>query len=195
MTTWFTADTHFGHKGALRFGARTQFKDTVEMDVAMIANWNNVIQPEDTVYHLGDLSFANETRTLEVLSVLHGRKHWVSGNHDHSLLKKKAVRAHFLSIQPFLEHKFDGQRVTMCHFPMLTWDKAHYGAWMLHGHSHGNCKYPFEAKILDVGVDVWNFAPISFDQIKEHMVGKKFTAIDHHVEKINLLFGEQHENV
>ena len=55
------------------------------------------------------------------------------------------------------------QHIVLCHYAMLVWNKSHHGSWMLHGHSHGTLKYPFAAKILDVGVDSHNFYPISLD--------------------------------
>ncbi len=33
---------------------------------------------------------------------------------------------------------------------------------------------------LDVGVDGWNYAPVSFEEIGERMSKKTWKAIDHH---------------
>src|ERR671929_1176204 len=55
MTVWFTADTHFGHAGALgRF--RRPFASVQDMDEAMIRRWNETVGPEDDVWHLGDFA-------------------------------------------------------------------------------------------------------------------------------------------
>jgi calcineurin-like phosphoesterase family protein len=39
MAVWFTADTHFGHAGALSL-YRRPFTSVAEMNAAMIARWN-----------------------------------------------------------------------------------------------------------------------------------------------------------
>mgnify|MGYP001387686297 CR=1 FL=1 len=53
MTVWFTSDTHFGQQRTLEL-SRRPFKDVAEMDNTMVKNWNNLVSPKDTVYHLGD---------------------------------------------------------------------------------------------------------------------------------------------
>lgn len=51
------------------------------MNEALIANWNAVVAPEDTVYVLGD--FALAARAVEqILPRLNGRKILILGNHD-----------------------------------------------------------------------------------------------------------------
>ena len=72
------------------------------------------------------------------------------------------------------------QRIVLCHFPMLTWNRAHYGAWHLHGHCHGSLDGKFDGKRLDVGVDCHDFAPISYPEVKALMAKKDFVVVDHH---------------
>lgn len=68
----------------------------------------------------------------------------------------------------------------MCHYPFLTWNKAHHGAWMLHGHSHGNLRAP-ETTRMDVGIDTRDdFAPYSFDEIEKIMSKRSYLIVDHH---------------
>ena len=55
MTVFFTADTHFGHAGALRL-YRRPFASVAEMDAAMIDRWNATIEDTDVIWHLGDFS-------------------------------------------------------------------------------------------------------------------------------------------
>ena len=79
---WFTADTHFGHAGALAL-YRRPFGSVAAMDAAMVARWNEVVRPNDDVWHLGD--FALKIRAAEagaLLRSLNGRKHLVTGNND-----------------------------------------------------------------------------------------------------------------
>ena len=53
--TFFTSDTHFGHENIIKYCNRP-FTSTEEMDKALISNWNKVVKPEDTVFHLGDFA-------------------------------------------------------------------------------------------------------------------------------------------
>jgi calcineurin-like phosphoesterase family protein len=143
------------------------------MNEALIANWNANVRPDDIVWHLGDFAFASIDKIEHILSRLNGRKHLVFGNHDKVLRNDKrvlntyferAVEKAFIKV-PCADANRGVQDIVLNHFPELTWDKKHYGSFMLHGHCHGTMKYPFKAKILDVGVDPCNHSPISFDSI------------------------------
>lgn len=183
MATFFTSDTHFGHVGIIKHASR-KFPDEFAMDGELIRRWNSVVRPDDTVYHLGDLSFKGLAYTMEILDSLNGRIHWVLGNHDKALKNKSPMVSRMESIQPILETNIDGQHVVMCHFPMLTWNKAHYGSWMLHGHSHGTLKHPYEGmRLMDVGVDTNNLTPYSLDEVRAYMDGRKYNEVDHHTTK------------
>ena len=179
---WFSSDPHYFHKGALHF--RPQFKSVEEMNVALVNAWNSKVGFTDTAYILGDLSFGGPEQTAEVLAALNGRLHWVVGNHDDRLQENKTIRSFFETINGIKYISVEGQKIMMCHFPMLTWRSSHHGSWMLHGHSHGNCQYPYDGKIMDVGVDTnGDLAPYSFEEIQKFMSTKGFTAVDHHQEK------------
>ena len=69
---------------------------------------------------------------------------------------------------PFMWRKMiDGQFVVVCHYALRTWERAHYGSWNLHGHSHGTLE-PV-GKQMDVGVDSHHFRPVSFEVVKAWM--------------------------
>ena len=53
--SFFIADTHFGSESIMRYENRP-FETVREMEQALIANWNQVVSEEDTVYVLGDFS-------------------------------------------------------------------------------------------------------------------------------------------
>lgn len=55
--TFFTSDTHFNHANIIHFCNRP-FKDVEQMNETIIANWNNVISQDDTVFHLGDYNIS-----------------------------------------------------------------------------------------------------------------------------------------
>jgi calcineurin-like phosphoesterase family protein len=50
---------------------------------------------------------------------------------------------------------------------LRTWNRIGRGALNLHGHSHGRLA-PL-ARQIDVGVDVWDFRPVTLAQIRAHL--------------------------
>src|ERR1700693_6254196 len=82
MAIWFTADTHFNHAGALSL-YRRPFASVAEMNAAMIARWNETVEPGDDVWHLGEFALRTGAEAAAALLCrLHGRKHLVTGNND-----------------------------------------------------------------------------------------------------------------
>src|SRR4051812_42092227 len=79
---WFTADTHFGHGGAIgRF--KRPFRSVAEMDAELISRWNNIVAEDDEVWHLGDFAVRVSTaRAVALLETLRGTKHLITGNND-----------------------------------------------------------------------------------------------------------------
>lgn len=80
------SDTHFGHTNAWRTfkcpdgSPMRPFTSTEEMDETMIKRWNDIIRPEDHVYHLGDVAI--NKGSLKHVKRLMGQKRLVRGNHD-----------------------------------------------------------------------------------------------------------------
>lgn len=100
MNTFFTSDTHFGHRGVLGTGRR-HWATTDEMDAALIANWNAVVKPGDTVWHLGD--FCWKPKGIGRIRVqLHGTIHLILGNHDRL---KASDHDYFASVSHYHEMK------------------------------------------------------------------------------------------
>lgn len=162
MSVYFTSDNHFGHAGARSF-YRRPFASVAEMDCQMIDRWNSVVEPgdRDEVWHLGDFAVRQSAeRVASLLTVLHGRKHLVTGNNDEAAVTDCDG---WQSVQSYAEVTVDGTRLVLCHYPFRTWrnmDKA----WVnLHGHSHGRLK-PLPRQ-FDVGVDVWDFRPVRLEQV------------------------------
>ena len=182
MTVHWTSDPHLFHKNVIALCNRP-FKSVAEMHTTLWGNWQMRVAPGDTVYVLGDLALPKRQEIEQVLAFyrsLPGEKHLVFGNHDKKLRKVYQDSGVFASCSDLKEIDVNGQRVVMCHFPLLSWNKSYRGSWMLHGHCHGNLKPDPHAKRLDVGVDCHNFTPISFGEVQKIMVKKTFVAVDHH---------------
>ena len=160
MAVFFTSDTHFGHAGALsRF--RRPFASVTDMDAAMAANWNATVGPDDDVWHLGDFALHRKPDEMAaLLERLHGTKHLITGNNDGPATRTLPGWA---SVQDYAELLLGERRLILCHYAFRTWNGMYKGALNLHGHSHGQLKGM--TRQYDVGVDVWNFRPVTVDEI------------------------------
>ncbi len=176
---WFTSDTHFGHKNIIGYCNRP-FEDAEEMTEVLIANWNERVKPQDTVYHLGDFAYTKKTSQInEIVRRLNGHKYLIFGNHD----KKDVKRAEgFVWMGDYKRIRVNEKRIILFHYAMRTWHGSHRGSWQLYGHSHGSLPLDYKTMAIDVGVDVWDYAPISFEQVEEALGLHEFTPVDHHTE-------------
>ena len=173
MATWFTSDTHFGHIRIIELAHRP-FGTVEEMDETMIARWNERVATGDLIYHLGDFALADHNIYLPRLN---GQKRLIIGNHDHSNRVKKA--AGWNTINDMLTVKVDDVSIVLCHYGLRVWNKSHYGALHFYGHSHGSL--PGDSQSIDVGVDCWDFRPISLEEIQSRLATQpKRNNPDHH---------------
>lgn len=189
MAIWFTSDTHYGHKNIIKYCGRP-FQYVTDMDVQMISNWNAKVAADDIVYFLGDFIFyKSEEAILSILLQLNGKIFFIRGNHDHkkviNILQKTP---NVIDIRDLYELKVEDddvaygkQFITLCHYPLLTWNRCHHGAWHLHGHCHGSLTLDSHVSRMDVGVDTNDMHIYSYDDIKKFMEDKVPPSIDHHV--------------
>jgi len=161
MGVFFTADTHFGHGGA-RALYRRPFPTTAAADAAMVERWNATVGAEDDVWHLGDFAVGlRQPAAAALLASLHGRKHLVTGNNDPAWL---GALPGWASVQPYAELELEGTGLVLCHYAFRSWRNMGRGWLNLHGHSHGRLK-PLTRQV-DVGVDVWDFRPVTLAAIR-----------------------------
>jgi calcineurin-like phosphoesterase family protein len=164
MTVFFTADTHFGHANIIRYCNRP-FASVQEMDEVLIQRWNEVVKPDDTVWHLGDFAaWYNGVDARSYFNRLNGRKNLIWGNHDDADVR--AAIGWEVSM-PHWELSIGKQLLTLCHYGMRVWNQSHRGSIMLYGHSHN--MLPPITNSLDVGVDCWDYRPVTLDQILKRL--------------------------
>lgn len=139
---YFIGDLHFGHVNCLSFDNRP-FKTIEDHDAVLIKNWNNVVGIEDDVYIIGDISWYNTTKTLEILKQLNGHIHLIIGNHDHKHLKNRELQSMFVEITDYKELHMpgtDGKKnsngVVLCNYPIPCFNHHYYGWYHLYAHVH-----------------------------------------------------------
>ena len=159
MNTWYTADTHFFHANIIRHCHRP-FASVGEMNATLIERWNERVAPGDIVYVLGDFAWGVGRKRLEdLVTILKGRKRIVPGNHDRKIARM--LRGGFIDVSESLVISKD---IVLCHYPLASWPRMRHGTLMLHGHCHGTL--PPRDRRVDVGVDAWDFRPVSLDEIE-----------------------------
>lgn len=178
--SWFTSDHHFGHKNILSYCDRP-FHSVDAMNKVMVDRWNEVVGADDDVYYLGDFSL--DFRAVEeFLPRLKGNIHWIPGNHDlmhpmhtgHEKYIRWLERHGVVWCGPEHEMFIDGVDLLLCHFPYgledhteqaryLEWRPVDEGRMLLCGHIHDSWKT--SGRMINVGVDQWDFYPASQAQI------------------------------
>lgn len=183
---YFTSDTHYFHKNVIEFCNRP-FKDLDEMHEQLINRYNSKVKDGDTCIFVGDFSFGGAIQTKSILEQLNGIKILVRGNHD----KASAVNKFDVCIYE-TSMRIVGKRITLSHYPFLPgfgelnikwWqrmlvnieDRVRFvdrrpkdsGQFLIHGHTHSTNK--FKGRQIHVGVDAWDYYPVSMKQLSKYI--------------------------
>ena len=158
---FFTADEHFFHKAVIGYCDRP-YKDANQMKDALIENHNSVVEKDDTVYHLGDFAFVRKDQLMKlepILNQLNGIHHLILGNHDEGK-PFSYVRFGFASVHTALYVN----EFLLIHDPAMAVAVGD-DQKVLCGHLHELTKF-VNPNILNVGVDIWGYKPISIEQAR-----------------------------
>lgn len=161
MSHFYTADPHFNHAAILRLCGRP-VKTTRKMDNAILGTQQALVRPDDDLWVLGDFAFAaadHQDYIRHLFDRIPARKPLMRGNHDSDWVGGLG----WVSVDDICEVNDGGQRLVLCHHPMLTWPNARKGALQLFGHVHAGWKG--RRNSMNAGVDVWNFEPVTTRQI------------------------------
>lgn len=160
---FFTSDTHFYHTNIIQYCSRP-FSSAVEMNQEFISQWNSVVKPNDTVFHLGDVALGcSEDRFDELFAQLNGTKILVVGNHDGGVVKRSS---HWKEVAKNMVLSIGGYSIQLNHRP--TFENFKDWDMFLYGHVHGRMEPT--GTTLDVGVDsakehLGAFRPMSLSEV------------------------------
>lgn len=166
MSTFFLSDTHFGHANIINFEAQHRpFASVEEMNEALVERWNSVVNPQDTVWHLGDVVFGQKNAWY--LGRLNGRKKLVMGNHDQ--LNLRTYQDYFTKIYGCATVHFTPKiRVILSHVPVHQGQFAHRFKANIHGHLHS--KVLEDPRYINVSCEQNNLTPVSWEEVKEKVL-------------------------
>lgn len=141
MNYWVTTDTHLNHGMLVERCLRIpNYEDLI------FASFKKLLQKEDVLIHLGDVSFGNDIEWNEKIMEIECTKWLILGNHD-----KRGLSWYFSrgwdAVCNSLSLVIFGQNILFSHIPQKD-----YGFDMnIHGHFHNNdhrCCEPGMVEIL-----------------------------------------------
>lgn len=182
LAIFFTSDLHLGHENVITSCGRN-YATVDEMNDNLIDRWNAKVSENDEVYILGDLSYRSPVHISSYLKRMAGKKHLLIGNHDIKWLKNLTDTGEYFESVEYMSVIKEGKNlITLCHYPMLEWNRSRYAeyqegstSWLIHGHIHNSrtCDaYDFiKEKLpcaLNAGVDINNYEPVTFEELLEN---------------------------
>ena len=115
-----------------------------------------------------EFCMGDRTKAESYLQQLNGKKFFIRGDHD----KQQTIEL-FKKYGTYLgsnaEIIINGRSITLSHYPSDTWNDSQHGSWLLHGHSHHNVPDNPNRLSMDMGINGWNYKPVSFEEIEKKM--------------------------
>lgn len=190
MALWFTSDEHYGHTNIIDFCKRP-FRDVQEMNDMLVGLHNRLVRPGDEVIHVGDFALGPEANVPAILKRLNGKHRLVAGNHDRCWGQKRAGLAAerryllygFESVHFDLHLTLGKRHLHVQHFPLYDPTMPRIGdkyvglrptesdlrGAVAHVHGHVHHAWRTFGRCLNVGVDVWDYEPVSEAAVLEQV--------------------------
>lgn len=170
---WFSSDLHLGHTQPFLYEPRG-FLSINDHDTTIISNINEAVQPEDTLYLLGDLMLNDNENGMKLLSQIKCEDiQIILGNHDSAKREELYSSLSNVTVLGYAEKLiYKKWSFILSHYPMLTasYDDDKYPScrvYNLCGHSHTKQLFDPITNSYHCELDAHNNFPVSIDQIRE----------------------------
>ena len=166
---FFTADWHFFHRQIIEYCDRP-FKNEKHMRNKIVNNFNELVRKEDSTFVLGDAAMLGGSQWEKLrgtIGKLNGSKHLIYGNHD-EFRWQRYIDIGFTTVHSALWLEEGGLNIVMAHDPSV-YCTLKPDSILLHGHIHTLYKSIPGQRVVNVGVDMWDFKPVNIDQIKKEL--------------------------
>lgn len=176
---FYMSDNHIEHFNVMKFDNRP-FNNLDKMNQTILNNINKICSEDDDLYILGDFIWKINDKTVNLVKQIKPKLHLIKGNHDRFNSDYKKL---FVEICDYKEIKdtANGKQynLVLFHYPILFWNRQHYGSIHLYGHVHNsfeediyqsiikqiNDKHNFNCQAYNVGCMHWNYTPVTLEQI------------------------------
>lgn len=174
MIKAFFSDPHFGHSNIIDYCSRP-FTNVEEMNRALVHNYNQLVEPDDTVIWLGDCFFkGDKDEYRNILAEMAGRKILVVGNHDGTDAQMAAIGFH-LTLRECVMN-IGGKTCRLNHFPYgadpqyekpdkfkALRPRKRPGEILLHGHTHSHTRV--RDRQINLSTDAWGYGPALYTEV------------------------------
>jgi calcineurin-like phosphoesterase family protein len=143
------------------------------MHDVIISNWNSVVNDDDIVYNLGDVTFAGFRDTKLIMDQLNGSKYLIRGNHDKGHTNTWFKNVGFLDVYNELELEVNLTNVLLTHKPvsrvnltnvLLTHKPVSRVNFInVHGHLHNSITTHDSRLFKCVSVECVNYTPVNIE--------------------------------
>lgn len=202
---YVTSDLHFGHDKPFIVQDRG-YTSVEEHDGTLVKNWNMVVDCDDDVYLLGDVTVGDNESGITHLSELNGRIHIIRGNHDTEEKMKRYLECQ--NVVEILAAKYLNARdlglgsftFYMSHYPTIvshdSIKKMKNAIINLYGHTHQKDNFytlngEYHPYMYHVGVDSHNLRPVPLEDIINDVRAQKNDYDGRHQEFNDIVVNER----
>lgn len=184
MYDFYTSDLHINHQNIITYCSRP-FHNIKDQEEKLVRNFNSVVSPDNSTLFLGDMWFRKGHTLPGYMNKYNGTKVLLRGNHDSKWTDQQLLDIGFSEvIESHFTGEIDGHKVRFSHYPYakatedrryehLRPPKENYmERTLIHGHTHEPDRIT-KYNTIHVGVDAWNYFPVSKQQLVEAIVALK----------------------
>lgn len=154
------SDTHFGHKRICEYEpVMRPFATIEEHDEELVYRWNNTVKKNDTVWHLGDVLFSENS--FDILKRLNGIKKLVMGNHDNYPIER--YKEHF-------SHIYGSIKLRECIFTHIPIHPLQFYRFKANIHGHTHSVVIEDPRYINVSVECQNLTPLLLDTVMQRVL-------------------------
>jgi len=175
MAIYYCSDHHFYHKLMWNSVKISGISEVDEINKELVRRHNLKVQPEDTVYFLGDVIFCKagllSSYMEETVGQMNGHKRLILGNHDYRNAQRAEFTKYFETIREAETINDSDEIVHLFHYPILSWWNKQRGSYHIHGHLHGNrnCQefkvLRLEERALSACLEINNYEPCTLEEV------------------------------
>ena len=153
-----TSDTNFFGQQFIAYAARP-FEDVLDMNEHLIERWNEIVRPNDLVYHLGDFGTGPPDGLEEIHQRLEGKISILRSHSENSL--NSLLELGFALVADQIQLDYLGYLCIFTHKPLVS----AYSEGILNLHGYEYSKVQFRPGSINISCDAWDYKPVELKEL------------------------------